>query len=276
MWLGSSRTNTTTPLGIAWPANSTLALGINFSHDDEIAYKKNFEQKLTSLKSLLNLWFPRNLTLYGRITVLKSLAISKLVYNTSVLTFPPKFITLVNQAITQFVWNKTVKIKHKTMIGPKELGGLDLPDFDIINDSLKVTWVKRLNDSTETSIWSHIPLYYLQDVGGLFLLQCNFDLKLLKTDILIDFYKEALKAWQKINNRTPRTKEQVLNEIVWNNRFIKIEGYSVYYKKWHETGVTKVEDIFLGNTFLPFNDFCNKYKIKTNFLKYYGLCHAVP
>ena len=110
------------------------------------------------------------------------------------------------------------------MIGPKELGGLDLPDFDIINDSLKVTWVKRLNDSTETSIWSHIPLYYLQDVGGLFHLQCNIDLKLLKTDIPIDFYKEALKAWQKINNRTPRTKEQVLNEIVWNNRFIKIEG----------------------------------------------------
>ena len=112
----------------------------------------------------------------------------------TVLTFLPKFITSVNQAITQFVWNKTVKIKHKTMIGPKELGGLDLPDFDIINDSLKVTWVKLLNDSTETSIWSHIPLYYLQDVGGLFLLQSNFDLKLLKTDIPIDLYKEALKA----------------------------------------------------------------------------------
>ena len=128
-----------------------------------------------------------------------------------------------------YVW--PAKTAHKTMIGPKELGGLDLPDFDIINDSLKVTWVKCLSDSTETSIWSHIPLYYLQDVGGLSLLQCNFDLKLLKTDKPIDFYKEALKAWQKINNRTPRTKEQVLNEIVWNNRFIKIEGYSVYYKK---------------------------------------------
>ena len=195
MWLGSSRTNTTTPLGIAWPANSTLALGINFSHDDEIAYKKNFEQKLTSMKSLLNLWFPRNLTLYGRITVLKSLAISKLVHNTSVLTFPPKFITLVNQAITQFVWNKTVKIKHKTTIGPKELGGLDFPDFP---DSLKVTWVKRLlTIAQKPRFGATYPLYYLQDVGALFLLQCNFDLRLLKTDIPIDFYKEALKAWQK-------------------------------------------------------------------------------
>ena len=77
----------------------------------------------------------RNLTLYGRITILKSLAISKLVYNTSVLTFPSKFTAMVNQAIAQFVWNKKAKIKHRTMIGPKEQGGLDMPDFQIINDA---------------------------------------------------------------------------------------------------------------------------------------------
>ena len=40
---------------------------------------------------------------------------------------------------------------------------------------------------------------YLQPLGGLFCLQhwCNFDFKLLKVDILNDFYKEALSAWQK-------------------------------------------------------------------------------
>ena len=95
------------------------------------------------MKSLLNLWYPRNLTLYGRITILKSLAISKLVYNTSVLTFPSKFVNMVNQAITQFVWNKKVKIKQKTMIGPREKGGLDMPDFEIINDALKVFLDKK-------------------------------------------------------------------------------------------------------------------------------------
>lgn len=48
---------------------------------------------------------------------------------------------------------------------------------------LDPTWVRRLSDSKETSSWRHIPLYYLQHVGGLFLLQCYFDLKLLKADI---------------------------------------------------------------------------------------------
>ena len=205
MWLGASRKNTAKPLGIAWPVNFILAPGIYFSYNDEIVYNKNFEQKLIKMKSLLNLWYPRNLTLYGRITILKSLAISKLVYNTSALTFGH---AMVNQAITQFVWNKKAKIKHRTMIGPKEQGGLDMPDFQIINEALKAVWVRRLSDSNGTASWSHIPLSYLQPVGGLFLLLCNFDLKLLKVDIPIDFYKEALCAWQKINCSTPITKNR--------------------------------------------------------------------
>ena len=113
-------------------------MAIYYYYNDEIVYNTNFEQKLIKMKSLLNLWYPRNLTLYGRITILKSLAISKLVYDTSVLTFPTKFIATVNQAITQFVWNTKVKIKKRTMIGPKEQGGLDMPDFQIINEALKV------------------------------------------------------------------------------------------------------------------------------------------
>ena len=228
------------------------------------------------MKSLLNLWYPRNLTLYGRITILKSLAISKLVYNTSVLTFPSKFVNMVNQAITQFVWNKKVKIKQKTMIGPREKGGLDMPDFEIINDALKVSWIKRLNDSNETSSWSYIPLSYLRDVGGLFLLQCNFDLKALKIEIPLAFYSEALYAWGKINYFSPNTKEQVLNEIIWNNRFIKVGGVSVYYKKWHEAGVIKIKDIFQNNAFLSFPEFCSRFKIKANFLTYHGVCHSIP
>ena len=183
---------------------------------------------------------------------------------------------MVNQAIIQFVWNKKAKIKYRTMIGPKEQGGLDMPDFQITNEALKVVWVRRLSDSNGTASWSHIPLSYLQPVGGLLLLQCNFDLKLLKVGIPIDFYKEALCAWQKINCSTPNTKKQVLNEIVWNNHHIKREGYSIYYKKWHDAGLTKIEDFFQGNRLLTFEEFCSKFKVKTHFLNCFGLCYAVP
>ena len=62
------------------------------------------------MKNVSNLWKPRNLTLYGRITILKSRALSKLVYNTSVLKFHATFIASVKQAICHFVWNNKPKI----------------------------------------------------------------------------------------------------------------------------------------------------------------------
>ena len=98
------------------------------------------------MKNLLNLWWTRNLTLHGRVTILKSLALSKLVYNTSVLAFPLQFEASIKTAISEFVWKTKSKIKHTTMIGSKIKGGpLDLPDFEIMNNALKVTWLKRLH-----------------------------------------------------------------------------------------------------------------------------------
>ena len=214
MWLGSCRYNTSTPFGIAWPSEPIYALGIYFTYNEHISFKKNFEEKLKSMKKLLNLWRSRSLTLYGRITILKSLALSKLVYNTSVLTFPLEFASSVKTAISEFVWQTKPKIKHTTMIGPKIKGGLDLPDFEIMNNALKVTWIKRLHESSGNASWSHIPLSFLKEVGSSFLLECNYDLKCLKVSIPINFYKDILHTWQTINQHTPESKEQILNEIL--------------------------------------------------------------
>ena len=100
------------------------------------------------MKGLLNLWYPRNLALYDCITILKTLVIFKFVYiNTSVLTFPQKFVAMVSQAITQFVWNKKSKIKYRMFNDRAERArGPRHADFETINDALKVVWVRRLSD----------------------------------------------------------------------------------------------------------------------------------
>ena len=51
--------------------------------------------------------------------------------------------------------------------------------------------------------WSHIPVATLSQLGGLFFFKCNFDLKLIKFNVPIAFYKEASDAWQTINSTTP-------------------------------------------------------------------------
>ena len=73
-----------------------FALGVAFAYDSTTSYKINVEEKLVMLKNVLNQWTTRNLTLIGRICIVKTLAISKLVYNTSVLNVPSNFAEKVN------------------------------------------------------------------------------------------------------------------------------------------------------------------------------------
>ena len=74
----------------------------------------NFKNKIDEIKTILQNWSLRRLTLLGRITVLKSLPLSKLVYHFSTLPFPPKMIIKELEAIFfDFLWNgKRIKLSE--------------------------------------------------------------------------------------------------------------------------------------------------------------------
>ena len=67
------------------------ALGVYFSYNEELATEKNFFDKLNPLKKLLNIWSSRDISIYGRINIVKTLAISKLTFICSVLDTPNGF-----------------------------------------------------------------------------------------------------------------------------------------------------------------------------------------
>ena len=116
------------------------------------------------------------------------------------------------------------------MIGPTSRGGLNLPDFEVRNDALKTVWIKRLYESREVASWGHKPLTFIKHLGGAFLFKCNYDLNYLNINVPYDFYKDVFLIWQTMNHHIPQTKEQILEQIIWNNKFIKIEGLSLITK----------------------------------------------
>ena len=61
-----------------------------FTHDLEVSEKKKSLDKLGSLKKTLNMWFQRDLSIVGRINIIKTLALSKLVFICSVMNTPLK------------------------------------------------------------------------------------------------------------------------------------------------------------------------------------------
>ena len=87
LWIGSLKGKGIKPLGIKWPSEPIKALGIVFIYDQRLLYEKNFQDRIDSMKKLTNIWSSRRLFVYGRVAIIKSPLISKLVY-----TFESSFI----------------------------------------------------------------------------------------------------------------------------------------------------------------------------------------
>ena len=136
--------------------------------------KDNFEKKFVALEKCLNVWSSRDLIPFGKITIIKSLALSKIIFISSVLSVPAGFVDQVNKSLSNFIWNhKPPKIKRSTMIVRIKDGGLSMPDLDIIGKSLKAGWIKRLLGPQAQS-WKTTPFSLLDSVGGPLLFKCNY------------------------------------------------------------------------------------------------------
>ena len=125
-YIGSSRKTILKPFstdGLTWQTNIIKYLGVNIpiNHGDNISFvNENFLPFLNKMKSILDIWTSRGLTLLGKITIIKNMVIPKLVYKASNLhvILPDSFIKQVNQVLFKFIWgSKWEKIgKISTML----------------------------------------------------------------------------------------------------------------------------------------------------------------
>ena len=99
----------------------------------------------------------------------------------------------------------------------------------------------------------------------------------LLTPSRVALYRDVLRAWESISQHTASTKNEIDNEILWNNHEVTIGGNYVFYKQWYDAGVKTLPAIVdKEGKFMTFTEFKKKYKIKTNFLCYIGLCNGIP
>ena len=277
MWLGKNANKTDTLFGVQWPQRPISALGISFSYNLRLCEQENFLQKVNKIQTLFNIWSQRDLLLYGKMTIAKTLGLSKLIFVSACTHTPPYYIDIINRLTTNFVWNnKKPKINRDTLIGPKDRGGLDLPEFEIISKSLKTAWVKRMKNSVEDQ-WMSIPLFYLKNVGGPFIFDCDYNVKFLGLNNIPAFYTDVLNAWAEVREQTSDNEICVRNTSIWNNKHILMDGKSVYWKEWHDAGLLRIKDLLdESNRFITPNKFLIKTGVKAPFTKLLGLISAIP
>ena len=90
-----------------WSSNNVKALGIIFSTNRQQSLKLNLDPKLEEFKTCLKQWQHRKLTLLGKVTVIKTYALPKLIYPLTVLNTPPnKTIKQIHDIMFDFLWDK--------------------------------------------------------------------------------------------------------------------------------------------------------------------------
>lgn len=57
------------------------------------------------MRNTINLWKVRGLSSHGKVTFIKALLLSKMIYPSFVLTTPPEIIKEFNTLVFQFLWN---------------------------------------------------------------------------------------------------------------------------------------------------------------------------
>ena len=222
-------------------AVSIKYLGITFSYHKDDFFRLNYVPKLSRIKHLLHLWSSRDLTPIGKILLLKTFAVSQLVFLFMVLPNPPDYyLNELNKLFFNFIWNgKPDKVKRSVLCNTKAKGGLNMLDIHSFASSLKTKWVKMFVDDHYRP-WKVLFSYALRNYGGEFLFSCNFK----KGDILLSncFIREVCNAWAMYNFSIPE--KDFASQLVLNNSCIKVNNKIVYFDALCHSRGYKVGDFF--------------------------------
>ena len=107
------------------------------------------------------------LTLIGKVQIIKSLAIPKLLYRLTLISKKQDFIKKINTLLFSFVWKGKDKVKRWVSINKIEKGGLKMPDINSMISAQRIICIKKYLSSNSAS-WKHFLDFYLKNVGGSF------------------------------------------------------------------------------------------------------------
>ena len=102
------------------------------------------------METKLNIWLSRDLTLFGRTMLAKSLGLSQLFYTASMFSVSETDIQQTQLKLFAFLWkNKKDRIKRQVLLRPLSKGGLGFPCFRTAINALRFSWIGRLLQCNE-------------------------------------------------------------------------------------------------------------------------------
>ena len=269
-------------LGIKWKEGNFKTLGIWFSTDEQEMSKVNCSEKISSIRKILNLWSCRNLTIFGKVIILKSLVISQIINLCSMIYIPEYFIKEVDEMCFEFLWGKgkRPKVKRNVVTKSIEMGGIKMINFRNLVTSLKAMWVKRLllNENSEKlkAKWKDLSISSCKIEDKQLLLHKLSPI--FKNQDIPLFYQQMLDSWFNFFSVKPETLQEILSEKIAHNKFILIGGSVIKSNQsiLEKTGITRISDMCISSRLKSKEELEEEYDCKLSTIHYNSLISAIP
>ena len=258
-----------------WNPAAFSILGVDFTTDLKDITDININKRITTMTIEMNQWSKRDLTPLGRITVLKTLIISKIVHLLISLPNPSdKLLKELNSIFYSFIWKgRPDKIKRTTSRQKLIDGGLGMTDIKSFNNALKLTWIRRLFNSKakwKTLLELRSPcLFEIHKFGNTFINNT-------RNNINNQFWKDVMTAFSSFNEKYYQESDTETDfcSFLYNDK-IKIGNDTIRNKILRENNIFYIHQLKDNNKFLSHREFETKYIIKINFLNYNSIISAV-
>ena len=151
IWIGRkcySKEKLNVRYNLQWGSHEFTMLGLNFSTNLKEISNINYTRTLEKVRNEMGKWKYRYLTPFGRITLIKTMFLSKL---TSV-PAPPTVLQEINSLMFLFLWNnKPDKVARNIISGDHLNGGLKMTNIFNFEKALKLNWIQNVIHQTDAS-----------------------------------------------------------------------------------------------------------------------------
>ena len=265
---------------LIWDPGGTFTyLGVLFSVDLVNIVDINYNKAITTIKQIISHWSKRRLTPLGRLTIVKTILVPKLNYLFINLPNPPDdVLKTLESMFFKFVWNGQDRINRHQFCQPYHAGGIKMINLMEFIHSLKITWLRRFYKADDPS-WSSIVFNLYIKTHIEFLFEGGTEYLSNKLIYLSNpFYKDVLVAFIRLKRKLQSNcKHNNRTDIfLWYSDILKLDDKPFIMRDWYTKGLRYASD-FLDNEgqFLDLEQFQSNYNVKTNYLRYFGICQAI-
>ena len=273
--LGSYNNLNIDQYGIANVKDTIKVLGINIGKNPQLIISDTFNERIKKLKTLLNMWRARNISIKGKITLLRTKAMPLMLYPATILYTPDEVIKEVEEIFFNFIWPKRKHHVKKSVLKQKiEDGGLRMPCFKTMTKSLKMRWIKAFVMKDNNYIEIVKACLNTEDLRKVINEKMTFEEQHLRPS---RFYKQLFDVWHEIHIREPDNTNEILNETLWCNHLIQVGDKPCCFSEMKEKGVLKLRDILnLDGSFKSKESIERSHNMTLNIMHYNSIKSAIP